>query len=182
MHLRAYRHVHKWYIHSTSYLLFRRSARYVIADNPVEVAYVCPYIGRSKSASFIALCSRFNMLRRSLDGSVFSVAALHPEEGNYRRKGGLEQQHICDPDSDFVTAEAAASAAANANFSSSAQQQLLAQLAVQQPATLEMNLFSARENFDDLMTGVRKRGLLGLVLVRPHRYTHLRGHDRSSIS
>ncbi|PHJ24475.1 apicomplexan specific protein [Cystoisospora suis] len=84
--------------------------------------------------------------------------ALHPEEGNYRRKGGLEQQHICDPDADFVTAEAAATAAASANFSSSAQQQLLAQLAVQQPATLEMNLFSARENFDDLMTGIVKRG------------------------
>lgn len=97
---------------------------------------------------------------RALVGAVtdafFFLAALHPEEGNYRRKGGLEQQHICDPDADFLTAEAAASAAANANFSSSPHQQILAQLAVQQPATLEMNLFSARENFDDLMTGVRK--------------------------
>ncbi|PFH34796.1 hypothetical protein BESB_068290 [Besnoitia besnoiti] len=84
--------------------------------------------------------------------------ALHPEDGNYKRKGGLEEQHLCDPEFEFPSAEAATLAASRTS-DLPAQEQMQAQLDIQQPATLEMNLFTARENFDDLMRGTVRRGM-----------------------
>ncbi|CBZ51721.1 conserved hypothetical protein [Neospora caninum Liverpool] len=83
--------------------------------------------------------------------------ALHPEEGPYRRKGGLEEQHMCNPDAEFPSAEAATLAASRTS-DLPLHEQIQAQLEIPLSATLEMNLFTARENFDDLMRMTVRRG------------------------
>ncbi|KEP60600.1 UNVERIFIED_CONTAM: hypothetical protein HHA_284570 [Hammondia hammondi] len=82
---------------------------------------------------------------------------LHPEEGPYRRKGGLEEQHMCNPELEFPSAEAA-TLAASRTAHLPPHEQIQAQLEIPLSATLEMNLFTPRENFDDLMRMTVRRG------------------------
>lgn len=73
--------------------------------------------------------------------------ARNPEQGPYRIKAGLEEQHMCEP-----YAELAASAAANA--AAEAEDPIGALIKLPQTGVLEMTLFNARDNFDDLLKGV----------------------------
>lgn len=78
--------------------------------------------------------------------------ALNPQQGPYRQKAGLEEQHMCEPYTEIETASAVAAAA-------SSDDPLLNLLKLPQKGVLEMTLFNARDSFDNLLKGVVQRGL-----------------------
>ncbi|KAL8274593.1 hypothetical protein Esti_001496 [Eimeria stiedai] len=73
--------------------------------------------------------------------------ALNPQQGPYRQKAGLEEQHMCEPHTEVETASAVAAAASSEN-------PLAGLLKLPQKGILEMTLFSAKDNFDALLKGV----------------------------
>lgn len=75
-------------------------------------------------------------------------AALNPQQGPYRQKAGLEEQHMCEPHTEIETAAAVAAAA-------SSEDPLLHLLQLPQKGVLEMTLFNARDSFDNVLKGVR---------------------------
>ncbi|CDI74047.1 hypothetical protein, conserved [Eimeria praecox] len=77
--------------------------------------------------------------------------ALNPQQGPYRLKAGLEEQHMCEPHTEVETAAAVAAAA-------SSEDPLLHLLQLPQKGVLEMTLFNARDSFDNLLKGVVHRG------------------------
>lgn len=76
-----------------------------------------------------------------------SRAALNPQQGPYRHKAGLEEQHMCEPHTDIEAATAVAAAA-------SSEDPLANMLKLPQKGVLEMTLFNARDSFDNLLKGV----------------------------
>lgn len=79
---------------------------------------------------------------------LFFNAALNPQQGPYRQKAGLEEQHMCEPHTEVETAAAVAAAA-------SSEDPLLHLLQLPQKGVLEMTLFNARDSFDNVLKGVR---------------------------
>ncbi|CDJ50453.1 hypothetical protein, conserved [Eimeria brunetti] len=77
--------------------------------------------------------------------------ALNPQQGPYRQKAGLEEQHMCEPHTEVESAAAVAAAA-------SSEDPLLQLLQLPQKGVLEMTLFNARDSFDNLLKGVVHRG------------------------
>ncbi|OEH80632.1 uncharacterized protein LOC34620151 [Cyclospora cayetanensis] len=77
--------------------------------------------------------------------------ALNPQQGPYRQKAGLEEQHMCEPHTEIETASAVAAAA-------SSEDPLQNLLKLPQKGVLEMTLFNARDSFDNLLKGVVHRG------------------------
>ncbi|KAL8440544.1 hypothetical protein Efla_003215 [Eimeria flavescens] len=73
--------------------------------------------------------------------------ALNPQQGNYRLKAGLEEEHLCEPHLHVEIASAVAAAA-------SSEDPLGNLLKIPQKGTPEMTLFTAKDNFDNLLKGV----------------------------
>ncbi|CDJ66860.1 hypothetical protein, conserved [Eimeria necatrix] len=77
--------------------------------------------------------------------------ALNPQQGPYRQKAGLEEQHMCEPHTEIESASAVAAAA-------SSEDPLVNLLKLPQKGVLEMTLFNARDSFDNLLKGIVHRG------------------------